>query len=282
MKRVLLILVLGLMMFTGCYEKDLDMTVMQQTRYEGATINEITVEDAWSVQVLPSDSSYVELEYCAFLEEYLQIRMEGTALYIGLSRSLRLPNNTVMHATIHTASVQKLHFSDAVVASLGRFPETALTLELEDAAICRNGYFYGTADLKLSDASKCVEFSFEGTDCTVELDDASVLQAKLNVSGNLTMTIKEASRVTEYWGEINHADVRVLDASQLNMATSTINTMYIDVNSVSEATVNVVEFLEGLVHNASKLYYSGDPILNVDCDETSILQQVDLPNPSKF
>ena len=106
-----------------------------------------------------------------------------------------------------------------------------------------------------------------------------MFKGSLNASRLLTLTVMDASRLTEYWGEINQVEAVVSDASYLNMATSWINKMYIEVDDASEATVNVVESLEGTVHDASKLYYSGNPTLNVDCDETSTLQQVEFPNP---
>mgnify|MGYP007101860731 CR=1 FL=1 len=271
------------MVFAGCREEDLDMTVMHKTLYEGAAMKEITVEDAWSVTfLLDTVQSYVELEYSAFLEEYLLVKQEGDALFIGLNTQLyNLPGNTVMNAVVHTAAINKLSLSDAVSAAFGdgTFPETALVLEMSDATTLKGGHFQGAADIRLSDASTCAEFCFDGTTCHVELDDASVLKGSLHVSDILTMTIKDASRLTEYGGEINHADVEVTEGSYLNMATSIVNSMQVVVNSVSEATVNVVESLGGSVHDASKLYYSGNPTLNVDCDETSILQQVEYPNP---
>ena len=274
------ILLAGMLSFTACRDKDLDMTVWNKTLYQDAVINEISAEDAWDVMVICDDSSYVELKYSAFLEEYLKVQLNGTALQIGFSRYLNLPGNTEMTAIVHTPAVHKLSFSDAVTAVVdGQFPETALTLELSDASHCRGGHFYGSANIKMSDAAQCVEFSFEGTTCTVNLDDASILRCSLNVSGDLTLNIDDASRMTDYWGEMNHVVAEVSDASYLNMATSWINRMNIEVTDASEATVNVVESLEGKVHAASRLYYSGDPVLNVDCDGTSTLQQVDYPNP---
>ena len=267
-------------MLAGCREKELDMTVVQKTLYEEAEINEITAQDAWCITVIQDENTFVELEYSAYLEDYMKVQLDGQSLFIGFTRHLNIPSNTVMNATIHTPTVHKLCFSDAVFAALDNLNlETDLTLELEDASSCRGGHFKGDAILKLSDASTCAELYIEGTDCSVDLDDASVFKGCLNISGNLTLTVKDASRFTDYWGEINHAEAIVSDASCLNMATSWINRMHIEVNDASEATVNVVESLEGKVHNASKLYYSGDPILNVDCDETSILQQVEYPNP---
>lgn len=283
MKRLAFIFgFIGLMVFTSCKKaEELDMTVKHKTLCENTTMNEITATDAWCVKVLQDTNSYVELEYSAFLEAYLKVTVEGTSLHIGLNQSISLPNNTVMNATVHTPEVHKIHFSEAVTAAMdGRFPETTFTMVLEDASTCRGGLFYGNADLKLSGASKCVEFGFEGTSCKVEVDDASYLKGCFNVSGDLDMTIKSGSHVISYWGEINRANVTVTDASFLNMATNWISQMHIDVKSASEATVNVTETLEGSVQDASKLYYSGNPTLNVECDDSSILQQVEYPNPN--
>lgn len=279
MRRNGLFLILGLMLLLGCRDKELDMTLVQKTMYEGATIDEITVKDAWDVVVVQDENTFVELEYSAFLEDYLKIEKEGTAFSIGFTSHFSFPSSTVMNVKIHTPEVHHLKFSDAVFAALDGLNVTDITLELEDAAACRGGHFYGSADIELSDASKCVEFYFEGTTCKVELEDASDFKGCLKVTGDLTMTIEDASHATDYWGEINHADVEVSDASYLNMATSWINRMNIRVKDASEATVNVTEWLEGFVHDASTLYYSGDPVLNVDCDTSSTLQQVDYPNP---
>ena len=282
MKRITFLgIIIGLMLFSGCRDKELDMTVLQKTLYEGAEFNEIVAKDAWNIIIVQdTENSFVELEYSAFLEDYVKVQLDGSSLFIGFTRHLNFPSNTVMNATIHIPTVHKLSFSDAVFAALDNLQlETDLILELEDAASCRGGHFTGNADLKLSDASTCVELYIEGTTCTVELKDASVFKGCLNVSGDLTMTIKDASRLTEYWGEINYAEAEVSDASSLNMATSWINRMYIEVSDASEATVNVVESLEGKVHDASTLYYSGDPTLDIDCDDSSVLQQVDYPNP---
>ena len=281
MKRIInLLFFVVLVALSSCRDKELDMTLVQKTLYEGAVINEITASDAWTVQVIQDENTFVELEYSAFLEDYLKVVTNGTALQIGFTRHLYFPGNTVMNATIHTPTVHKLSFSDAVFAALDNLNlETDLLLELEDASTCRGGHFYGNAIIKLSDASTCAELYIEGTDCTVELKDASVFKGSLNVSGFLTLTVEDASRLTEYWGEINQVEAEVSDASHLNMATSWINRMHIEVSDASEATVNVVESLEGLVHDASKLYYSGNPTLNVDCDNTSILEQVEFPHP---
>lgn len=274
MKRIAFILI-GLIAFTACKkDKEPDMTVMNKTLYENAAMNEITAEDAWCVQIIQDSISYVELEYSAFLEEYLRVTLEATTLNISLGKSVNMPNNTVMKAIVHTPEVHKIHLSEAVTAAIeGRFPENALTLELEDASTCRGGHFFGSADLNLSGASKCVDFSFSGSTCKIEASDGSDLKCNLNVT-NLNMTIKGNSHVINYCGEINIAHVTVTDAGFLNMASYRTAWMHIDVKSASEAIVYIDENLEGSVQDASKLYYYGHPTVNVECDDSSILQQL--------
>ena len=272
----LAILFIALAMIPSCREKDLDMTPMTQTLYEGAEINEITAEDAWNITVVQdNENSFVELEYSAFLDEYIQVSKEGPELKIGFSRYLNLPANTVMNATIHTASVKKLHFSDAVTAVLeGQFPETALTLELEDASTCKGGNFTGIADVKLSSASTLVDCYFHGRSCEIELEDASVFKGWFT-EDSLTVKVDEASRLTTYGGYVSWADVVVSDASFLNMLETYVSEkMTIAVQDASEASVAVWRpaTLEGWVIDASALYYKGNPTLDVGCDASSILR----------
>lgn len=269
-----ILIFLGLICFSSCRDKELDMTVMRQTLYEDAVITAVTAEDAWNVTIVQDDNrTFVELEYSAFLEEYLQVRMDGQELKIGFSSHLNLPGNTVMSATIHTASVQKLCFAEAVTAVLeGDFPATALAMELKDASTCKGGHFTGRAELTLKDASTMVDFTFDGLSCILEAEDAAVFKGVLNIGESLNIKITEASRMTTYGGYAPRADVEVSDASSLNMLETEVEWMNITVKDSSEASVFVTGTLEGSVKSASVLYYQGNPIVNVDCDDSSTVQ----------
>ena len=275
MKKLSLLLAVCAMMFTGCREKDLDMTLVQKTVFEDATITAVTAKDAWNVTVVQDERTYVELEYSAFLEEYLKIAMEAQELGIGFYRHLYLPSNTVMNATVHTSRVQQLQFSDATTAVLeGEFPETDLTVELSDAATCKGGRFTGRVDLDLSDAAKMVDFDFEGEACSVKLSDASTLKGILSVTDQMDIVVEDASHMTTYGGYAPQAEVEVSDASSLNLLETEVGTMHITVKDASEASVHVTHTLEGTVKDASELYYKGNPSLNVICDETSTLRRL--------
>ena len=273
MNKNFLALLLGLLVFAGCREKELDMTLVQKTVYEDATITAFTAKDAWNVTVVQDERTYVELEYSAFLEEYLKIKMETHELNIGFYRYLYLPANTVMNATVHTPSVEKLQFSDATRAVLeGVFSETNLTIELSDAATCKGGRFTGKADLDLSDAAKMVDFDFEGETCSVTLSDASTFKGNLLVTDHLDVVVEDASHMTTYGGSAPYAEVEVSDASSLNLLETEIGVMHITVKDASEASVDVTNTLEGTVKDASELYYKGNPSLNVICDDSSIIR----------
>lgn len=261
------------MTFAGCREKELDMTLVQKTLYDGATITAITAKDAWNVTVVQDERTCVELEYSAFLEEYLKIKMEAQELGIGFYRYLNLPANTVMNATVHTPSVEKLQFSDATRAVLeGVFPETNLTVELSDAATCKGGCFTGKADIELSDAVTMVDFDFEGETCSVKLSDASTFKGTLSVTGQMDIVVEDASHMTTYGGYAPQVEVEVSDASSLNMLETEVDVMHTTVKDASEASVYVTHTLEGTVKDASELYYKGHPSLNVICDDSSIIR----------
>lgn len=273
MFKKIILFIIGLMVFSSCREKELDMTLVQKTVYEDATITAVTVKDAWDVTVVQDERTYVELEYSACLEEYLRVIMDAQKLEIGFSAHLNLPYNAEMKAIVHTPSVEKLHFSDAVSAILeGVFPETNLKVELSDASTCKGGRFTGKADLDLSDAAKMVDFDFEGETCSVKLSDASTFKGTLSVTDQMDIVVKDASHLTTYGGHAPQAEVEVSDASSLNMLETEVDVMHIIVKDASEASVNVTGTLEGTVNDASKLHYKGTPTLNVTCDETSTIR----------
>lgn len=268
------------LMLAGCREKDLDMTVLHKTLYEDVAISVIAAEDAWNVTVVQdAEKSYVELEYSAFLEEYLRVVKEGSELKIGFNTYLNLPANTVNNAIIHTASVQKLDFSEAVTVLLvGDFSTEVIEMELDDAVTCKGGSFGGVARLKLNDASTMVDFCFNGTTCSMELDDGSVFKGILTATESMSIHLEDASRMTTYGGTTPEANVEVSQVSHLNMVKTAVTNMHINVSEASEAVVNVSGTLEGKVTGVSKLYYQGNPIINVDCDDLSTIEPLSTSN----
>lgn len=280
-KKVVWILI-SLMWFVSCKERELDMTVEKETWYQGYDIHEVQADDAWNLTIVQDDGpSYVELEYSAFLFEYIHIEYENDAFRFYLGSHSRLPYNTVLNATIHTDELRGLTLNDAASAVLdGDFAGASLKVELNDASTCKGGSFTGVTELLLNDACQMVDFSCDGTTCSIVLDDASVFKGTLTASESLDFKVTDASRLTTYGGSAPMASVEVGDAGSLNMLETEVQRMQVTLNDAAEAYVNVLQSIQGSLRDGSKLFYQLHPglELDVECDESSHLS----PLHSKF
>lgn len=263
-------LLIGVLMLSSCHE-ELDMTVLNKTLYENATITEIEAEDAWNVTVIQDNQRKgVELEYSAFLEEYIKVVNEGSKLSIGFSQRLNLPSNTVQNVTVYVQTLSSIVLKEAATMNLqGVFSSATIRVDLTEASTLRGGYFNGNLDLEMDDASTVVDFIAAGEVLKLELDDASVFKGALYALNRLEMDVENASRATTYSGSALAAEVSVEDASFLNMLQTPVRTMNLVVKSVSEASVNVSDRIEGVVQDVSVVYYQGLPVIALDCDDTS-------------
>ena len=88
--KTLIWIALALLAFSSCRDKELDMTLVQKTVFQDATVTAVSAKDAWNVVVVQDEETFVELEYSAFLEDYLQVTMEGEAIHIGFIQHLYL------------------------------------------------------------------------------------------------------------------------------------------------------------------------------------------------
>ena len=89
------------------------MTLLQKNVLENADIRQIEVSDAWEVSVIADSNTYVELEYSAYLEPGLNVRMEGSKLEIGFTGNVHPVINSVFKATVHTNKVEKIEADEA-------------------------------------------------------------------------------------------------------------------------------------------------------------------------
>lgn len=273
-RRYHLLILIGLMVFTGCRDKELDMTVKQKSLFDQETFYDIAISDAWNVTLVQwDDRQHVELEYSAFLEDYLDVWCDGTKLGVGLNRNLNLPSNTVMNAVIYVYSVQTLSLEDASTVQIeGDFPSRGMhLLTLEDASTLKGGFFIDGLDLRMKDASTCVDLTFDGGNGRLVLEDASVFKGNFYVRDTLTILASDASRLTTYGDWARYAEVAVSGSGSLNMLETTVNEMLVDISDASEASVNVTDSLKGKLSDASTLNYKGTPVLDIDSDETSTI-----------
>ena len=265
------LLLANLLWLSSCRDQELDMTVLTKTIFDTVAFTEIEANDGWKVTVVQDDQrTGVDLEYSAFLEDYLRVAGNGTQLSLGFSQRLNLPAGTVNNATVHVASLEKIGLDDAATMTLqGSFSGARLTLEIHDAATLRGGHFQGDLNLDLDDASTVVDFSVEGALCELVLNDASVFKGSLTATDLLSITANDASRVTTYGGESPQANIQVNGASFVNVVMTPAVTMSLQVSGASEASVNVSHQLEGSARDASKVFYQGNPVVQMDIDTSS-------------
>ena len=276
MNRRYLYLVLfftGALMLSSCRDKTLDMTVLTKTMYENVAFDEIYAEDAWQITIVQdSERQGVELEYSAFLEEYLQVMKSGSALNISFSQRLNLPAQTVKNAKVYVSSLEKLSLTEASMVELqGCFAGRSLVVNLGEASVLKGGFFTGNLNMELDEASIVADFSAEGATCHLNLEEGSVFKGSLTAYELLEVEVSDASRMTTYGGSAPVANVALEEASFVNMTQTMTDEMYITMKSASEASVNVINRIDGTLQDASMLYLIGNPIMNLNCDDSSTI-----------
>jgi Protein of unknown function (DUF2807). len=148
--KTILILCAALCFATAC-KKEVDMTLIQKTVLENADIRQIEVGDAWQVTVVADSSTFVELEYSAYLEPYMKTKMEGTQLEIGFTSKVYPVMGSVYKAKVHTAHFNRVEAKDATILNFeGSFysDDDSLNIVLNDAP-------FATASISVENTTKC-------------------------------------------------------------------------------------------------------------------------------
>lgn len=270
--RNILIICATICCFASC-KKEVDMTLVQKTVLENADIRQIEIGDAWQVTLIADSNTFVELAYSAYLEPSLKAKMDGTKLEIGFTRNVYPAINSVYRATVHVKQLEKVDAEDAAkVQCNGSFSGQRIEINLSEAAQCTGLAFSGeNCEINLIDASLLAGFQFIGSTAKADLADASQFNGQIQVGDRLEVELKDASRFVNSGGTTEQAIIKLQNSSLLNIAETEIRKMNVDLSSGSEATVRVVELMEGTLNEASTLYYKGHPQINIDCSEDSQL-----------
>ena len=272
--KTILILCAALCFATAC-KKEVDMTLIQKTVLENADIRQIEVGDAWQVTVVADSSTFVELEYSAYLEPYLKTKMEGTQLEIGFTGKVYPVMGSVYKAKVHTAHFNRVEAKDATILNFeGSFysDDDSLNIVLNDASLCNGLDISGKYNkVSLNDASKFVGFHLDGTNNLVYIKDASVCKGSFETRFHFFALLEDASQLVTFEGATPYGQITLRDGSLVNMAQTEIRELNVNLSGASEATVNVTETMTGSLTDASTLYYKGIPTIDVNCSEDSQL-----------
>jgi Fe-S-cluster containining protein len=255
------------------------MTLKQKTVYENTDISLFHVDDAWDVTfVYDSQNSYVELEYSAYLEEYVSVWDTNGWLNIGFKGSVYKQPESVFKAKVHTSEREHLYImaDDASVITMeGLFELEDMNIDLRNASIC-NGFEVTSQScgIQLTYGSQLYGVNFNGTNCSVYAHKESSCKGYFNVEQSFTTGVGISSQLIVFGGSMSSASIEVKDAGTINMVQAEVKDMHVYLDGASEATVNVTETLSGFLLSGSTLYYKGHPQIDVDCSEDSTLQPI--------
>lgn len=275
MKAIKTLLILCIAFSFASCKKDVDMTLVQKTVLENADIRQIKAFDAWEVTVVADSNTYVELEYSAYLENKVNVKMQGTQLEIGFTGSTYPVFNSVFRAVVHTNTIESIEAEDAAeLYFVGHFSATSDTLyvDLEDASVCSGLDYSGhIIAISIADDSDFLDFHLSGYNCEAKVLDASTCKGVYDMSFHLVATLSDASQFITFGGSAPYGMITLRGASVLNAVQTEFREMHVDLSDASEATVDVSERIEGSVKAASTLYYKGHPQIDVECSEDSHL-----------
>ena len=274
--KTILIFCTALCFIISC-KKEPDMTLRQKTAYENNDISLFHIDDAWDVSfVYDSLNSYVELEYSAYLEEYVSVWDTNGWLNIGFRGSVYKQPGSVFKAKVHTSEKEHLYMKveDASVITMeGVFRlEDGLDIELHDGSVC-NGFAVTSqwSSISLTHDSQIYGVDYHGTNCAVYAQKGSSCKGYFHVEESFTADVGVSSQLIVFGGNIPSASIEVKNESTINMVQAEVQNMSVYLEGASEATVNVSERIEGSVKEASTLYYKGHPQIDVECSEDSHL-----------
>lgn len=274
--KTILIFCTALCFIISC-KKEPDMTLRQKTVYENNDISLFHIDDAWDVSfVYDSLNSYVELEYSAYLEEYVSVWDTNGWLNIGFRGSVYKQPGSVFKAKVHTSEKEHLYMKveDASVITMeGVFRlEDGLDIELHDGSVC-NGFAVTSqwSSISLTHDSQIYGVDYHGTNCAVYAQKGSSCKGYFHVEESFTADVGISSQQIVFGGNIPSASIEVKNESTINMVQAEVQNMNVYLEGASEATVNVSERIEGSVKEASTLYYKGHPQIDVECSEDSHL-----------
>lgn len=275
--KLTLIICAALCLFTSC-KKEPDMTLVQKTVLEDDTFSQFRIDNGWEVVfVYDSLHSFVELEYSAYLEGYVSVKeYEHQLLTIAFNSGFYKQPGSVYKATIHIKERDFLSINaenKSIVTMEGRFElENSFEMNLHNASVC-SGFDVSASSCSIlaTENSQVLGAHYDGTNCSVLVTKNSCCKGDFAVGQSFNADVVIQSQLILFGGLMPSTRIEAKDASTINMAQVEVDDMYVLLDGASEATVKVNNTLSGFLLSASTLYYRGNPQINIDCSDDSML-----------
>ncbi len=261
-----------LVTWTSCV-KEPDMTLVSKSLYENSAITAIEAGHYWILNVVAdSNRSGVEVEYSAYLDEFLDISLDNGLLRLGFKDQPAMSPSTRFKATVYTQYLNRLSLSRRAVANFegNTLGTTDMVLTLKDNSICKSAHFAGNScKVHLSGMSELLNYAFEGSICNARLYDRSRIWGNIAANDSLLLTLDHASRFTNSTGTTAYAYLHLDNGSEANILPMPIKTLHVEMNNSAMLAVTVSDIMAGSLQNSSTLYYQGTPQIEITCDSTS-------------
>jgi hypothetical protein len=243
MKRIIALLCAVLALSAGSLKatetesEAADVVRTQQFNYKD--FQNLSVSSSFKVNLVQDSKWFVEVEYSDFLEEYLDVNVNGGTLKVGLKplprsvqNSRRYKNGPVLKATVHMPRLVKLSMSGASkLWQEGQFKlsgDEDFRMDISGASVAENLHVDARkARLSISGAAKCP--GFEG----------AFYQLNLNVSGAGKSDVNASA---DDW------DVVLSGSARVELRGKACQTLDIESSGASKAEVSIP---------SEKLHYEG-------------------------
>jgi hypothetical protein len=213
---------------TGIIHGSDDTTIVSKS---SSGFTKVAVSNACEAVITRAETFSVKIEVNENVEEYLNVNMENGSLNISLD-NCRSYLHLTFKATITMPELEKVSCSDASKMTFSGFSsENPFSAVVSDASKLNGSLNSGDISLNVSDASE-VSLTGVGENLTCTVSDASKLKLKemkcnnaaitvsdasnvdVNVTGNLTGKVTDASKVT-YYGNVVKGTLTVKDGSKV-------------------------------------------------------------------
>jgi hypothetical protein len=214
-------------------------TVEQRFDFTGFT--NVSAGWAFDVSISQGASYSINVTVDDNLQNYLDVARNGDTLKISL-RDGYIYNNLHLKAAVSMPRLSGLTLSGASKGNASGF-------NLADDFV-----------LNVSGASQATLTNMGVNKLTLDISGASRASGSVNASGNAVLQASGASTI-ELSGKAVDADIESSGASTVNLSDFLVRDAHFEVSGASNATVSATGTLSGNVSGASRLYYTGTPVL---------------------
>lgn len=253
------------------------MTVLHRTVLEDEYFRSIISEKLWEITLLQDSVSYIELEYSAYLDDYVKYNTENIYAKLDLDVIGNLPSGTIHRAVVHVKEFSTAGLIGGSILHIeGTFNQYVGIGAMENSH-CSGGVFNNGLELMVCEGSKVTDFESYGS-FTLSMDGNSHCVGKASNTAdddNFYISIgANSSFVNLVESHPSQLELEVANNSLVNMSLTSPTgeiTMQIDDNSEVTIDLRQTDRVDISLKNSSTLYYYATPSqhFDFDCDESS-------------